>query len=359
MTTLDMTQVTQNLQKMKVLVTGGTGFIGRHVVDALVEHGVAVRALCRGQADELVRLGVEVVRGDVLDPTSVEHAVAGCTHVIHGAGAVSRSEEDRPWMMRVHINGTRHVVGAAARAGVRRVIQLSTSGVVAVSARSDLVCHEDDPTPFELISRFPYYLSKFLSDRAAADAVRLDGASTELITLNPSLVLGPGDARRSSTADVQRFLNRELPIVPSGGFSFVDVRDVAEVAVRCLREGRPGERYLLGAINLTFQEFFQRLEEVSGVKGPALSVPMPRRLSRFGVGVLEKLADTVGAKLPVSSQEAEMASHFWYVDARKSETELGFQPRDPMVTLLDTVRDLRGLPVEPRFVGRRAHAEGA
>lgn len=335
-----------------VLVTGATGFIGRHVVRLLLEQGRSVRALCRGPAEDLAREGAEVVRGDVLDLDSVERALEGVDAVIHGAGAVSRSDEDRPWMMQVHITGTRHVVGAAARANVRRVVNLSTSGVVAVSADPDMVCHEDDPVPLELISRWPYYLSKFLSERAAYDAIRLAKSGTELVTLNPSLVLGPGDLRGSSTTDVQRFLNRELPIVPSGGFSFVDVRDVAETAVACLERGRPGERYLLGAMNLTFVEFFQRLEQVSGVKGPPVAVPLPGKLTRLGVGLLEKLAGTVGAKLPVSQVEADMASHFWYADPRKAEDELGFRPREPMQTLLDTVRDLRGQPVGERFVGR-------
>lgn len=335
-----------------VLVTGATGFIGRHTVRALMDAGHKVRALCRSESKDLAAEGVEVVRGDVLDPASVQAAVQGVEAVIHGAGAVSRSPEDAHWMMRVHVTGTRFVTAAAAEAGVRRLVHLSTSGTVAVGNDPDVVYHEDDPVPLGCIHRWPYYLSKWLSERAATDTARLAGGELEVVMLNPSLVLGPGDTRGSSTTDVQRFLNREIPIVPSGGFSFVDARDVATVAVRCLDEGRPGERYLLGAVNLTFSELFQRLEEVSGVKGPLVPFALPRSLSRFGVGLLERAAKSVGAKLPVSELEADMASSFWYVDARKAIAELGFEPRDPMQTLLDTVRDLRGQPVGERFIGR-------
>lgn len=335
-----------------VLVTGATGYLGRHAVSALLEAGHRVRALCRSEQPDLARLGVDVVRGDVLDVESLRKAARGAEFVVHGAGAVSRDAEDSAWLMRVHVTGTRFVVGVAAECGVSRVVHLSTSGTVAVGIKPDVVFHEDDPVPFSLIHRWPYYLSKWLAERAAYDVLRLGGGSTELVVLNPSLVLGPGDTRGSSTTDVQRFLRGEIPIVPSGGFSFVDVRDVADAVVSALHRGRAGERYLLGALNLTFREFFTRLSEVSGQRGPLLPLAVPRTLSRFGVGVLERAARSLGVSLPISEVEADMASCFWYVDARKAESALAFRTRDPMQTLLDTVRDLRGDAPRERFVGR-------
>lgn len=334
------------MKRSVVLVTGATGFIGRHAVDALAAAGWKVRALCRSSEPGLQAAGVEVFRGDVLEPATLEPALDGVDAVVHGAGLVSRAPEDASRMMRVHVQGTRHVVEAAAKRGVRRVVHLSTSGTVAVGDDPDVVFHEDDPVPFALLSKFPYYLSKHLAEKAAADAVR--GTRTELVTLNPSLALGPGDARGSSTADVRRFLAREIPIVPAGGFSFVDARDVAVVVATALERGRPGERYLLGALNCTFPDFFRRLESVSGVKGPALPTPLPKTVASIGVSFLEKVAGAIGAKLPVTALEAEMAGLYWYVDARKATAELGFAPRDPMATLLDTVVDVRG--------GRRAVA---
>jgi len=331
----------------RVLLTGGTGFIGKHTARALVDAGYKVRALCRSQAPDLEAEGVEVVKGDVLDVPSIESALDGVDYVVHAAGAVSRDKDDNSVLMKVHVTGTRHVVGAACRAGVKRVVNVSTSGTVAVGNDPEMVFHEDDDVPLGLIHRWPYYLSKFLGERAAYDEIRLadthdDGAKTELITLNPTLALGPGDDRASSTTDVRRFLDRQMPVVPSGGLSFVDARDVADAVVLALTKGRPNERYLLSALNLTFADFFDRLEEVSGVKGPALPVKVPKKLATFGIGLLEKVASTVGVELAVSQTEAEMASHFWYVDGRKAEEELGFQPREPMQTLLDTVRDLQG-----------------
>ncbi|MBM4280747.1 MAG: NAD-dependent epimerase/dehydratase family protein [Deltaproteobacteria bacterium] len=341
-----------------VIVTGATGFLGRHCVDALLGAGHKVKALCRSDEPALAALGVTVVRGDVLDRASVDRAIDGVDVVVHGAGLVSRSPDDTSTMMRVHVLGTRHVVGAAVAAGVRRVVHLSTSGTVAVGADPEMVFREDDPVPFEHLVKFPYYLSKWLAERAAADLV--DGTRTELVTLNPSLALGPGDTRGSSTEEVRRYLKRELPIVPPGGCSFVDVRDVAAVVVAVLDQGRAGERYLLGAQNLTFAQFFERLGQVSGVKGPPLPVVLPKVAATWGIGLLERAADLVGAKLPVTTLEAEMASAFWYCDSRKASRELGFSPREPMTTLLDTVKDIRGEGRREKLVGaRRAGAGGA
>jgi dihydroflavonol-4-reductase len=255
-------------------------------------------------------------------------------------------------MMKLHVNGTRHVVGLACELGVGRVVHLSTSGTVAVGSDPDMVHREDDPIPFEMLAKFPYYLSKWLAERVADDCLQRSTSRTTMVTLNPSLALGPGDTRGSSTVDVRRFLDRELPIVPTGGFSFVDARDVADTVVASLEQGRSGERYLLGALNVTFKDFFQRLTQVSGVRGPPLSITVPRRFATFGIGVLETLAGAVGAKLPVTTVEAEMASAYWYVDARKAERVLGFEARDPMVTLLDTVKDIRGEPTTGRVEKR-------
>lgn len=332
------------------LLTGATGFIGRHTVDALLAAGWRVRALCRNDEPELSRRGVQVVRGDVMIKDSVARALEDVEAVVHGAGLVSRSVDDAAAMMRVHVVGTQHVVGLACEKGVRRIVHLSTSGTVAVGDDAELVYREDDPVPFAHLARFPYYLSKWMAERAADDAVRMSGARAHFITLNPSLALGPGDTRGSSTLDVQRYLKREIPMVPSGGFSFVDARDVAQTTVAALEAGKSGERYLLGALNCTWADFFQRLHTISGVTGPALALAMPKRVTTLGVALLERVAGALGGTLPVTTLEAEMASCFWYCDSRKAERQLDFSPRDPMATLLDTVKDLRGERPRERVV---------
>src|SRR5207302_9724248 len=135
---------------------------------------------------------------------------------------VSRDPDDGQRMMRVHIDGTRRVLEAAAAAGVRRVVLASTSGTIAVSRKAE-VLDETAPHPTDIVSGWPYYLSKIYQEKLALDLGATLGL--EVIVVNPSLLLGPGDERTSSTGDVRRFLRREIPVVPEGGVSFVDARD--------------------------------------------------------------------------------------------------------------------------------------
>jgi dihydroflavonol-4-reductase len=177
------------------------------------------------------------------------------------------------------------------------------------------------------------------------------------VCVNPSLLLGPGDVRGSSTEDVRMLLEGLVPAVPAGGLSFVDVRDAAEAMLLAMGRGRPGERYLVGACNLTVREFFARLARVAGVPSPWLPLPRSRALAALGATAVQRLAARtgLGAGLAVDPVSVDMAQCFWYVDSRKAQRELGWRPRDPGVTLRDTVRDLRDRGVvwpAARFRGR-------
>jgi dihydroflavonol-4-reductase len=320
----------------RVLVTGATGFVGAHVVRALRGREVEVVAMCRGEARAIEELGARVEKGDVLDSERVRGAAAGCDGAIHCAGKVSRDAADAEAMRRVHVAGTRSVVSACEAAGVARIVVASTSGTVAVSDDGDHVATEDDPTPYRLINDWPYYRAKLWAEQEALARSR---AGFEIIAVNPSLVLGPGDLRGSSTDDVRLFLDRKIAAIPSGGVSYVDARDAAEAMVLALERGRGGRRYLVGACNLTFRELFARLERVSGVKGPWAT--LPREATKAAGAVLEKLASVVGREPLVDAESLELSRHYWYLDATRAEAELGWRPRDPVTTLADTVADLR------------------
>jgi dihydroflavonol-4-reductase len=322
----------------RVLVTGATGFLGRHTVPALVAAGHEVVALVRGDGAEVEALGARVAKGDVLDKASVRAAAEGCTYLVHAAGKVSRDVRDAELLYRVHVEGTKNTLDASADAGIRRAVVLSTSGVVAVSEAPDFIARETDETPLTLIQRWPYYRSKLYAEKAALDRNR-DGF--EVLCLNPTLLLGPGDLMASSTEDVRLFLERRVPAVPPGGLSFVDVRDVAKVVVSALTLGRPGERYLLGAQNLTLREFFGRLSRLSDIPAPLVPLPRAPEVSRMGMQILTDALSRFGVKSPVDPVSLDMAQFYWYLDASKAEDELGFAPRDATETLADTIKDLR------------------
>jgi dihydroflavonol-4-reductase len=321
---------------VSVLVTGATGFLGEHLCRVLVEQGRVVRGLARSRSGVLAELGVEHVRGDVLDGPELDQALEGMDAVFHLAGAVSRDPDDAQRMMRLHVDGTRRVLDRMAAAGITRMILASTSGTIGVS-KDEEILDETAPYAEQIVAGWPYYASKIYQERLAFEhGTRL---GIEVVAVNPSLLLGPGDRRLSSTGDVRKFIKRRVPVVPDGGISFVDARDAAAATASALNNGRAGERYLLGGPNWTMKEFFGRLGRVANVAPPRLK--LPAKWNRWGASLVEELYRHRGKEPPVDRISVEMSEHFWWIDSSKAERELGFAARDPQLTLVDTVAYLR------------------
>src|SRR5213078_4286416 len=155
--------------------------------------------------------------------------------------------------------------------GVKTIVLASTSGTIAVTEKGDVIPDETFPQPLDIISRWPYYASKAYQEMAALE--RFNGKGLRLAIMNPSLLLGPGDDRLSSTKIILDFMARKITAVPNGGLSFVDVRDTAQAFRSAMQKGRHGQRYLLGAVNWTFVKFFDRLERLTKVSSPRLALP--------------------------------------------------------------------------------------
>jgi dihydroflavonol-4-reductase len=322
----------------RYFVTGATGFLGSHLVTLLCDAGHEVVALCRKSA-ELARDGVTLRFGDVTDAASVRDAAAGCEGAFHCAGLVSRDVGDAEAMYRVHVDGTKTTLDALRDVGVRRVVVASTSGTIAVSSDPDAIADETATPPTELITRWPYYRSKLYAEQAA---LQRHAADFEVVCVNPSLLLGPGDLRNSSTDDLRKFLERKIPFCPGGGIAFVDARDAARAMVLALDKGIGGERYLVNAANMTLEAFFGRLERASGVKAPPLKLPRTNVLiAGVGAELIARAARALRVPPPVDRVSAEMAQHFWYCTAAKAQVELGWEHRDPGETIADTIADLR------------------
>jgi dihydroflavonol-4-reductase len=321
------------------LVTGGTGFLGTHLLRVLAgaPNRGSIRVLANSAPPPWLReLDVEVVRGSVTHVAEVERALAGVGAVYHLAGMVSHKPEDAHRMYAVHVDGTRILCEAAVRTGVRRIVMASTSGTVAVSRRADDIADEDTPAPVDIIARWAYYASKLYQEEAARRACR---DKVELVTLNPSLLLGPGDDRLSSTRPILQFLARDIALLPAGGLNVVDARDVAALMPVAMERGEPGERYLVGAVNWTFAEFFGRLERLTKIAAPKLRITgdFPSIAARAQAALYRG----IGRKVPVDPESVEMAQCFWYLDAGKAARDLGFVPRDPADTLRETVAYIR------------------
>jgi dihydroflavonol-4-reductase len=234
---------------------------------------------------------------------------------------------------------------------VPRVVYASTSGTIAISTEPD-IADETSPPPLEHLSRWPYYRSKYYAE---LDALEANGeGGLDVVIVNPSLLLGPGDLRGSSTSDIRRFLEGEVLAAPRGGIAAVDVRDVAAAMIAALERGRSGERYLLNAANIGVPVFLDRLERISGVSAPVARLPRSRGLAVEATRLFGKMVKAVGGELPMSVESVEMAQYYWYCDSGKAMRDLGFAPRDLTDTLRDTVSDLlsRGV-AHPRATALR------
>src|SRR5688500_12336527 len=219
----------------KILITGGTGFLGSHIVQQLIEAGETKLKVMASRVPEWMKdAGIEAVEGSVTDPAMVADACRNTSAIFHLAGKVSRDNDDAAAMNRVHLEGTRLLCEAAGEAGVQTMILASSSGTIAVS-EDDEVVDETYPQPVDVFSRWAYYASKFYQERAALE--NFDGEGRRLVILNPSLLLGPDDERMSSTKPVLEFLARKIPYAPSGGLNFVDVRDAASAFISAFEKG--------------------------------------------------------------------------------------------------------------------------
>ncbi len=320
------------------LVTGGTGFLGSHLVRQLVEEGTKdIRVMATTIPDWLIDLGVEPFEGSITESDDAKRAVEGIKEIYHLAGRVSREREDAREMYKIHVDGTRLLCDAALKAGVKTIVLASTSGTIAVSENGDSIPDETATPPLEIISRWPYYASKSYQEMAALE--RFNGKGLRLVIMNPSLLLGPGDERLSSTKVILDFMARKIGAVPLGGLSFVDTRDAAKAFRTAMKKGRHGERYLLGAANWTFERFFGRLERLTKISAPKLA--LPSKLMVTGSRVVDSLFKQWNFASPVEPGAIEMAQYFWYLNCNKAARELSFKPRDPGETLHDTVSYLR------------------
>lgn len=320
---------------MKILVTGGTGFLGSHLVPLLLQAGHEVRLLGRSPPRNADRPGLTFLRGDLRNREVLKSAVQDIDAIYHLAGKVSFRDIDGRSMYELHVDCTRELLREVVATKQRpRFILASTSGAIAVSKTARLGV-ETDHYPIEVVGRWPYYLSKIYEEKLVLEQCRKH--ELPAVVLNPGLLLGPGDERLSSTWTVVKYLNREIPAMPSGGLSYVDARDAADAFFLALTRGELYGRHLLG-VNLSFVDFFSRLERLTGVPAPRLK--LPSTLNVLGVQLLEKIAKARDREPVLDPQEADIGEHYFYVDASKAARELDFRPREIQDTLYDTVQDI-------------------
>jgi dihydroflavonol-4-reductase len=251
-----------------VLVTGGTGFLGRALVERLLSAGDQVRGLARSDAStsELRALGAEPVRGDILDLEALAASMRGCDVVYHAAGANAFCLRDPAPMFEVNVRGSQNVVRAAARAGVRRVVY--TSSAATLGEASGTIGSEESPHRGWFLS--DYERSKFEAEQAVFATARETGL--DLVAVNPASVQGPGRATGSARLLLD-YLNGRLRGVVDSELSLVDIADCTEGHLLAGSRGTPGERYVLSGATLSVRDGLALVASLVGVDRPVRTLP--------------------------------------------------------------------------------------
>ena len=311
------------------LVTGGTGFIGSHLVRALADRGDDLRLLLRRSSGtgHLDDLDFDRRTGDITDRRAVRRAMEGVDRVFHVAGRTSLRDRDREAVFDVNVKGSRTVFEEAAAADVERVVFTSSVAAIGPAKPGGTTTEAQEFRAGRL--GITYVNSKH---EAEVEALRSAAKGLPVVIVNPTFVLGPDDPKGTSMRLVRRFLQRRIPIYVDGALNIVDVRDVARGHLLADEKGEVAERYILGGRNFTLDRLFADLSRISGVAPPEL------RLPGWPAAQGARLAALARMSLPISSDEVKSASQWWTYRNTKAKRELGFKPRPHEETLEDAVR---------------------
>lgn len=319
---------------MRAFITGGTGFIGANIVAALNEAGITACVLRRESSSLLALEGLvyESAVGDILQsPAELAEQMAGCDWVFHVAAVADYWRQGAEWLYKVNVEGTKNVLAAAQLAGVGRLVFTSSLAALGLPRPGELL---DESSQYNLEpERWPYGYSKHLAEIEVRKAVE---AGLAAVIVNPTVVLGPRDVNEISGSIVLEAARGLLRFFPPGGTNFVDVADVAAGHIAAARQGRVGERYILGGANLTHQEVVSTACAVAGQPPPRLRIPrwiLP--VAAVGVGVGRFF---LGSRIPLDANQVRMSGATIYADGRKAEKDLNL-PQTPFKTTVQRTYD--------------------
>jgi len=308
---------------MKAFVTGATGFVGSHVARVLAEHGADLRLLVRAQSDprNIEQLNADRVIGDLCDPASLDKAISGCEVVFHVAADYRLWVRDPEQMYRANVEGTRAILNAAKKNGVRRVVYTSSVATMGFTGNGHPA---DENSPVSLDNMIgPYKRSKFMAEQVAVEAAR---SGMDVVVVNPTTPVGERDIKPTPTGRiVVDFLKKKFPAYVDTGLNLVDVHECAHGHVAALEKGRTGERYILGGENLTLKQILDKLAAITGLPSPKIRVPYVMALA---TGVVDELVTgRLRGREPRATIDAvRMGRKKMFVCSAKAERELGWKP---------------------------------
>ena len=318
---------------MTTLVTGAAGFLGSHIARQLVERRETVRVLLRPSSSNraISDLPLEYVTGDLRDAASLDRALAGVERVFHVAADYRLWAKKSREIYDSNVGGTKNILEAAKRAGVKQFIYTSTVATIAV----DRPEHPTEATNANLEEMVGHYKrSKWLAEREVLEAAR---QGFPAIVAMPTTPVGPGDWKPTPTGKIiVDFLNGKMPGYVETGLNFVGVEECAAAHLLVSEKGKVGERYLLGAENLSLKQVLDILANITGLPAPRLKIP-------HGLALGVAYAETVFSRLirrepQIPVEGVKIARHLMFVDCSRARRELGFQPGSVAAALERAVR---------------------
>jgi dihydroflavonol-4-reductase len=315
-------------------VTGGTGFIGSAVIRALLATGAPVAVLVRPQSDRrnLTNLPVELREGRLEDAASLERALTGCTALFHMAADYRLWVPDPAAMHRANVEGTRTLMQAALKAGIKRIVY--TSSVATLGLRADGQ-PADETTPVALDDMIgPYKNSKFLAEQEVQRLVAEAGLPAVIV--NPSTPIGPRDIKPTPTGRIiVEAASGRIPAYVDTGLNLVHVDDVATGHLLAFARGRIGGRYVLGGEDLALADMLAAIAELCGRRKPWVRLP---RTAIYPVAVAaEALARITGREPFVTIDALRMAKKKMFFSSAKARHDLGYETRPVRQALQDAL----------------------
>src|SRR6201997_5467037 len=307
---------------MLAFVTGATGFLGSHVARVLSDEGAQLRLLVRSNSNpqNLRGLKADTAVGDLRDASSIEKAMAGCDTVFHVAADYRLWVRDPADMYRSNVAGTRAILEAARKNGVRRVVYTSSVATIGFTGNGHPA---DEDSPVSLADMIGHYKrSKFMAEQIALEAGR---SGLEVVTVNPTTPVGEQDVKPTPTGRIiLDFLKRKFPAYVETGLNLVDVRECARGHVMALEKGKSGERYILGGEDLTLKQILDKLAKLTGLRSPTLKLPY---IFAYMAGLVDE-AITGGLlhREPRATVDAvRMGKKKMFASSAKAERELGWK----------------------------------
>ncbi len=311
----------------EVFLTGASGFVGSHVLAALLAAGYRVRALVRRPWD--APPGVTHVTGDLRESGALIPAMRGCSSLVHVAALYSFAPRDRAAIEAVNVTGTSGILEAARAAGIDRCVVTSSSAALPPASMSRPATEDDwasaDHSPWS------YHSSKLAAERAAL-CVQIP-----VISVLPTAPIGPGDHRPTPTGKIiVDLLRGRMPATLGGGMNIVPVEDVATAHVRALERGRPGERYIAGGVNLTLAEFWRLVARAAG--RPERTYRLPYAIAAAAARVDAVRVRITGGVPAVPLEGVRMGRLDMYSSSAKAVAELGYAPSSAFNAIERAVR---------------------